>query len=107
MSLLYATIMDQAQKDRPSERALFDGVRWGLHPFRAIIVSTWLEPDFRRLHVEVSNLPGDNFVVDLDDLIDVAGYPDEFYMELAQQAGLHYRNLPRIEPNDNFILGEN
>jgi hypothetical protein len=92
-----------------SSQVIIEGVMWGLAPFKPTVVTLYLDQDYRRLHVSVSNLQSiPECVINLDNSgLDVVGYPVDFYNQLAAEVGMYYRDIPYINPPDNVMLGDN
>lgn len=96
------------QREIDASQLIIDAVRDALEPFRPNVVQLYLTDEvfYGQLELTINNLPSYQIVLRVDkDLIikDLRAA----YFDLAQQAADAIRAVPRIDPPENFELGEN
>lgn len=96
------------QREVAASRLIVQAVGAALSPFRATEVLLYLDSDLWRDHlfVAIKNLPDLRLKLAVDSGLAVRN-PIDFYESLAKQAYDALISIPRIEPPENCLLGEN
>ena len=87
---------------------IYDAIDAALSPFKATGVVLFIDRDIflESLFVEIRNLPSMKIKLEIDRDLAIRN-PQGLYEDIARQAYETIRAIPRIDPPENFILGEN
>lgn len=96
------------QKAIAASRMIYDAIDAALSPFKATGVMLYLDRDIflESLFIEIRNLPSLKIKLEIDRDLAIQD-PQGLYEKIAMQAYEALISIPRIEPPENCLLGEN
>lgn len=100
--------MREREEATAAAQLIQDAVTEALYPFKPGCVTTCFTQDrldmAYKIQVSADNLVDDNLVFYPD--VSRTYYTSQIAKLIARKAFDHYRNLPRITPGENIVLGD-
>lgn len=89
-------------------RAIYQAAQAALAPFHTGTVTVYIKDTFLSdvLFLNIQTLPGVEFAINLN-LDSARGHPEHMFNQVADNIFNQIKSIPRIEPPENCLLGEN